>query len=169
MATQSQGSGGYAIDEALAHAFAAFGPAYKRWAKTRLSQIEMNYTHARPLHVLRCKGPQIMSGLGDELAVTPRYVTILVDGLEHEGLVSRIPHPNDRRATLIKLTESGGERCSAIGERHVEAATELLQVLSPQQQQALLDTMQTLLTELQRRGFCPEDPAVYGQAPAPPP
>lgn len=168
MATQSQGSGGSAIDEALAHAFAAFGPAYRRWAKTRLSQIEMNYTHARALHVLRCKGPQIMSGLGDELGVTPRYVTILVDGLEQDGMVARVPHPSDRRATLIKLTKTGQERCTAVGDRHVEAAAELLQVLSAQQQRALLETMQTLLGELQRRGFCPEDPAVHGRAPAPP-
>lgn len=119
----------------------------------------MSYTQARALHVLKCKGPQIMSGLGDDLGITPRYVTILIDSMEHEGWVRRQPHPKDRRATLIELTDAGRTMCGEIGDGHVEAAAELLRTLSPRQQQALLEAMQTLLGELQRRGFCP-DPAV---------
>ena len=165
MATHSQSSGGYSTDQALAHVFAAFGPAYKRWAKTRLQDLEVNYTHARALHVLKCKGPQIMSGLGDDLGVTPRYVTILIDGLEQEGLVRRRPHPKDRRATLVELTEAGHQTCSKVGDGQVEAAAELLQTLSERQQEALLEAMRTLLAELQRRGFCPDPDALIEQPP----
>ena len=50
-----------------------------------------------------------MSDLGDELGVTARYVTSLVDGLEKEGLVRRVPHPTDRRATIIESTPKGGD------------------------------------------------------------
>jgi DNA-binding MarR family transcriptional regulator len=166
MATQSQSSGGHSIEQALAHAFAAFGPAYKRWAKTRLSQQHMSYTHARALHILNCKGPQIMSGLGDDLGITPRYVTILIDSMEQDGLVRRQPHPTDRRATLIELTDAGRQMCNKIGDGHVEAAAELLRALSPRQQDVLLEAMQTLLGELQRRGFCP-DPELLMDGSAP--
>jgi DNA-binding MarR family transcriptional regulator len=170
MATHSQSSGGHSSDpaQALAHAFAAFGPAYKRWAKTRLAEERLSYTHARALHVLQCKGPQIMSGLGDDLGITPRYVTILIDSMERDGLVRRRPHPKDRRATLIELTDAGNSMCTKIGDGHVEAAVELLRVLSPAQQDALLEAMQTLLGELQRRGFCP-DPDVLMQGSPPQP
>jgi DNA-binding MarR family transcriptional regulator len=116
----------------------------------------MSYTHARALHILNCKGPQIMSGLGDDLGITPRYVTILIDSMERDGLVRRQPHPTDRRATLIELTDAGRQMCGKLGESHVEAAAELLRVLSPRQQDVLLEAMQTLLGELQRRGFCPD-------------
>ena len=116
----------------------------------------MSYTHARALHILNCKGPQIMSGLGDDLGITPRYVTILIDSMERDGLVRRQPHPTDRRATLIELTDAGRQMCNKIGDGHVEAAAELLRVLSPRQQDVLLEAMQTLLGELQRRGFCPD-------------
>jgi DNA-binding MarR family transcriptional regulator len=119
----------------------------------------MSYTHSRALHVLKCKGPQIMSSLGDDLGITPRYVTILIDDMERDGLVRRRPHPRDRRATLIELTDKGRKTCSEVGDGHVEAAAELLQALSHHQQQALLEAMQTLLGELQRHGFCP-DPEV---------
>jgi DNA-binding MarR family transcriptional regulator len=167
MSTQSDDSGERSIDEALAHAFAAFGPAYKRWTKTRLSEREIGYTHARALHLLRCKGPQIMSELGDDLGITPRYVTVLIDRMEGAGLVRRRPHPNDRRATLIELTDEGHRMCGATGDEHVEAAAELLQVLSPDQQQVLLEAMETLLCELQRRGFGPHPGLVLHRPPRP--
>jgi DNA-binding MarR family transcriptional regulator len=165
MSTQSQGSGGPATDEALAHAFAAFGPAYKRWTKTHVSEREIGYTHARALHVLQCKGPQIMSELGNDLGITPRYVTVLIDHMEDEGLVQRRRHPRDRRATLIELTDAGKQMCGTTGDEHVEAAAELLRALSPTQQEALLEAMETLLVELQRRGVCP-DPHVLLHPPS---
>jgi DNA-binding MarR family transcriptional regulator len=45
-----------------------------------------------------------MADLAGELDVTPRNVTALVDGLEAEGLVRRVPHATDRRVTLVELT-----------------------------------------------------------------
>lgn len=169
MATHSQSSGGHSIKQALAHAFAAFGPAYKRWCKTRLSEHHMSYTQARALHILRCKGPQIMSGLGDDLGVTPRYVTILIDAMEHDGLVRRRPHPKDRRATLIELTDAGQRMCGEMGDGHVEAAAELLSVLTPSQQRTLLEMMRILLAELQRRGFSPDPDVLLEDAARHPP
>lgn len=41
------------------------------------------------------------------LQVHPTSVTNSVDRLEAAGLVNRVPHPNDRRATLIEITEAG--------------------------------------------------------------
>jgi DNA-binding MarR family transcriptional regulator len=34
-------------------------------------------------------------------------VTLIVDGLEERGLVQRTPHPEDRRAKLVALTDAG--------------------------------------------------------------
>jgi DNA-binding MarR family transcriptional regulator len=45
--------------------------------------------------------------LADALRVSPRNVTGLVDGLEATGFAVRERHPNDRRASLVKLTEMG--------------------------------------------------------------
>ena len=168
MSTQSSSSGEFTLDEALAHAFAAFGPAYKRWTNARLADQHLNHIHARALHVLKCKGPQIMSGLGDDLGITPRYVTVVIDTLEDEGLVRRRRHPSDRRATLIELTDTGQQTCGRHGEGHVEAAAELLQTLSPDQQRVLLQALHTLLGELQRRGFPPGPDGVAGQRPGTP-
>jgi DNA-binding MarR family transcriptional regulator len=38
---------------------------------------------------------------------TPATMTGIVDTLEHKGLVTREPNPDDRRSLLVKLTEKG--------------------------------------------------------------
>lgn len=42
-----------------------------------------------------------------EMQVTSSNVTFLVDGLEKEGLVQRMPHPTDRRTAYVQLTPEG--------------------------------------------------------------
>lgn len=42
-----------------------------------------------------------------EMQVTSSNVTFLVDGLEKEGLVQRMPHPTDRRTVHVRLTQEG--------------------------------------------------------------
>jgi DNA-binding MarR family transcriptional regulator len=53
------------------------------------------------------RGPVPQRVLADALKVTPRAVTGLVDALVADGLVTRAPHPADRRATLVTLTPRG--------------------------------------------------------------
>src|SRR5215208_8539042 len=100
----TEGSSLRLVDE-----FAAFGPMYLKWVRSRLQDSGMTYARMRLLGALHCNGSQIMSSISDELGVTRRNVTALVDALEEEGLVRRKPHPTDRRATVIEMTEQGFE------------------------------------------------------------
>ena len=45
--------------------------------------------------------------VASEMQVTSSNVTFLVDGLEREGLVQRLPHPTDRRTVYVQLTPEG--------------------------------------------------------------
>jgi DNA-binding MarR family transcriptional regulator len=45
--------------------------------------------------------------IASELRTTPGNITQLVDGLQNEGLVERIPSPTSRRVTLARLTPKG--------------------------------------------------------------
>jgi DNA-binding MarR family transcriptional regulator len=102
----------------------------------------------RVLQVLSSRGPSIMSALGDELCVTARGVTSLVDGLEAEGLVRRQPHPTDRRATLVDLTDTGRLFVQAHFETHAERAAALFAQLDPDDQRALLRIIRQLTKQL---------------------
>ena len=49
-----------------------------------------------------------MRVMGERLQLHPTSVTNIVDRLQADGLVRRVPHPTDRRATLVEITDSGG-------------------------------------------------------------
>ncbi|HJZ55002.1 MAG TPA: MarR family transcriptional regulator [Gemmataceae bacterium] len=147
----------------LAGAFAAFGPTYFKWIQSRFAASGVSFARMKLLGVLHRTGPQIMSGLSDELGVTPRNVTALVDGLEEEGLVRRVPHPTDRRATVVELTETGAEYgCQMAAGGHLDAIAELFRELTPADQRELIRLLGLLREGLARRGFGSGPPAAPG-------
>ena len=54
-----------------------------------------------------------MATASARLQVHPTSVTNTVDRLEAAQLVKRVPHPSDRRATLIEITDAGRELAAA--------------------------------------------------------
>jgi DNA-binding MarR family transcriptional regulator len=139
----------------LVEAFAGFGPLYMRWVQSRLEQSGVSYARLRLLAMLHCKGPLIMSALGGLLGVTPRNVTTLVDGLEESGLVVRKPSPDDRRATIIELTEQGKKLGCLTSRSHQQAVAELFAELPVQDQEELLRLLGALREILVRRDVGP--------------
>ena len=59
------------------------------------------------LLLLSRRGSLPMARIGERLQVHPASVTNAVDRLEAQGLVRRTPHPTDRRATLVEITDEG--------------------------------------------------------------
>jgi DNA-binding MarR family transcriptional regulator len=47
-----------------------------------------------------------MSDLAAKIGIKKRTVTQFVDALEKENILVRIPDPNDRRATLVQITDT---------------------------------------------------------------
>ena len=58
------------------------------------------------LHFSR-EGVLPLGKMGDRLMLHQASITNLVDRLEQQGLVKRVPHPTDRRTTLAELTPEG--------------------------------------------------------------
>lgn len=138
----------------LARTFAVVMPTYYRFVQSRFAEIGISFARLRLLGALHRSGPQIMSELSEELGVTPRNVTALVDALEEEGLVRRADHPTDRRATVIELTPTGrGHGCRMAAGGQFEGIAELFRDLSPADRRELLRLMGLLHDGLVRRGF----------------
>src|SRR5438045_8886477 len=64
-----------------------------------------------------------MNELALGLSTTPRNITGLVDNLERDGLVCRVPDPEDRRSVQAQLTPAGIEKIDALWRASVEAQT----------------------------------------------
>src|SRR5215510_381213 len=65
------------------------------------------------LLVFSRRGALPMRVMGERLQLHPTSVTNIVDRLEADGLVKRIPHPTDRRTTLTEITDDGRARREA--------------------------------------------------------
>jgi DNA-binding MarR family transcriptional regulator len=130
---------------------ADFARAYLRWMDA--SDCErMSYPRLRLLEQLHCVGPDRMGALGDELGLTPRNMTALVDGMEQEGLVARRAHPTDRRAVLVELTTAGLRTADELLEPRIKELTALFDELQPAERERFLAAVRTLLDGLRNRG-----------------
>jgi DNA-binding MarR family transcriptional regulator len=135
----------------LVEAFSGFGPEYLKWVRSRLRDSGMTHARVRLLGALYFGGPQIMSSLSEELVVTRRNVTALVDALEGEGLVRRSAHPTDRRATVVELTPEGKHKAQSTHEVYRQLVSELFETLSEGDQRELLRIIGVLKEDLRRR------------------
>ncbi len=77
-----------------------------------------------------------MRVMGERLQLHPTSVTNIVDRLQADRLVRRVPHPTDRRATLVEITDAG----AALRELATESVTSIdfgLGGLTPEQETQL--------------------------------
>ncbi|SHG03623.1 MarR family winged helix-turn-helix transcriptional regulator [Streptoalloteichus hindustanus] len=92
------------------------------------------------LLVFSQRGSLPMRVMGERLQLHPTSVTNIVDRLEADGLVRRLPHPTDRRTTLVEIADSGRD----LMKRATEAVTEVnfgLPGLTERQTQQLNDLL----------------------------
>lgn len=86
-----------------------------------LNDMKLSPARAEIVWRIGHQGPMTQRQLSEALRCTPRNVTGLVDALEDLRLVTRAPHPNDRRATLVTLTDRGASAVQqwSTGYRHL--------------------------------------------------
>lgn len=118
-----------------------------------LAREGLSLPRARLLWLLRHHEPATQRALADALKVTPRNVTGLVDGLVASGHVTREPHPDDRRATLVSLTGRAAAAMAEMDVAHRELAELLFGAMTDRQFRAFaaaLDDVTERLSEARR-------------------
>jgi len=98
--------------------------------------------------------------LADRTGVTRATITGLVDTLERAGLVTRTPHPKDRRMMSVGLTAAGERLLAQIMPAHFRRMAWLMEPLSEPERK----TFVRLLTKVLHRAS--EEPAAASVAAA---
>jgi DNA-binding MarR family transcriptional regulator len=78
------------------------------------------------------------------LMLTSSGTTKRLDRLERAGLIAREPDPDDRRGTLITLTDAGHALIDATTEAHLDNERRILGALSDAEQRKLADLLRKL-------------------------
>ncbi|WP_297618163.1 MarR family transcriptional regulator [Nocardia sp.] len=90
-----------------------------------------------------------------ELGLTSGTISVRVDRLVEQGLVTRSPDPADKRNTLVALTAVGRELFDRVTPAHLSIEDRLLAALDPEQREVLETILRRLLVSFE--GSVPDD------------
>jgi len=129
------------------------GHLIERFANTRLPESNlapgMSLPRAHLLFAIHAaqhqEGSTRMVDIALDLGVTARTLTTMVDALERQGLIIRVPDPADRRAIQLELTEQGRAIVEPLGQAVESASEVIISPLNPDERQTLLRLMTRLI------------------------
>lgn len=82
----------------------------KRGHEATLKEFGISYPEWHVLTALRNGGPRTPGVLARYLEVSTGAMTSRLDMLEKDGLIRRVPDPDDRRSVIVEITEAGRQK-----------------------------------------------------------
>ncbi len=113
-----------------------------------LANYGLTIARTHVLWVLHQQGPTTHKALAQAIGVSAQNVTGLVDALVVGGFVIREPHPSDRRATLVTLSERGRATTRAMEQQQRDLTHELFSPMPDDQFHCLLAGLGTVLRRI---------------------
>ncbi|RME84841.1 MAG: MarR family transcriptional regulator [Planctomycetota bacterium] len=93
--------------------------------------------------------PLRLSVLSKRLCVSNANVTGLVNRLERDGYIKKIPNPTDKRVTLVQLTRRGEKLYQKISSLYDQTFHSIFEAIPPQEQEEILFSLEKLYHFLQ--------------------
>ena len=114
-----------------------------------IPSIEENGCHhgtGRILSKLVHQGDGIsQAALAEKMNIRPQSLSEALTKLEERGLIRRLPNPQDKRGTLVYITEEGREREADLAERRRQTADSLLCTLDESEKEMLASLLGRIL------------------------
>lgn len=130
--------------DSLPDLFWAVARQLRHGNRESLAPLDISPSQARAVVVLTRHGTMRLSELSEHLRIAPRSTTEVVDQLQERGLAQRAPDPNDRRATLVSLTDEGARAAAAVRARRNAESEQFFGVLSDADRAELTRILQLL-------------------------
>lgn len=119
-------------------------------------------TESRIIYEIANRDQVIAADLAKDLGLDPGYLSRILDRLEQNGLIRKVPSPSDGRQRLLRLTPEGEEAAALLDRRSREEIGEMLGNLSEQDQYRLIQAMNTI-EQLLGEGLKYSEPYVLRQ------
>jgi DNA-binding MarR family transcriptional regulator len=126
----------------------------RNWFLPLAAQFELHQGEFDVIATLRRSGnPYAMTptDLHEGLMLSSGAMTSRLDRLERKGLIERVPSPNDRRSTLVRLTPAGLALIDKLLPMHVANEQQALASLTQKEQAQLDGLLAKLLVGLGRK------------------
>lgn len=108
------------------------------------------YTHkltAPQFHVLEVllkDGPMPLKRISEHLLVTGANITCVVDNLEKEDLVKRVPSKKDRRVINAELTEKGQTKVKKLFPEYLKGFDDSLDKLTKEEKKQIIKILEKI-------------------------
>ncbi len=117
----------------------------KKVHSAHLSSQKITAPQFGVLDVLQKKGPMPLKKISDELNVTGANITCVMDNLEKEALVKRVPSKTDRRVINAELTAKGRQKLEKVYPNHIKSMNEFSKKFSESEMKQLTKLLEKLV------------------------
>ncbi|OBK92999.1 MarR family winged helix-turn-helix transcriptional regulator [Mycobacterium sp. 1165178.9] len=128
------------LDQRIPFLLAQLGSHVSSDFQRRLSPIGTDPRTYAVLVALASSDGQSQRQLSERLGIHRNAMVAVIDGLEHEGLAKRLPHPDDRRAVAVTLTAKARRLLPKLHDQARELEDEIAAPLSSKER-AMLRTL----------------------------
>ncbi|NTW72978.1 MAG: MarR family transcriptional regulator [Eubacteriaceae bacterium] len=90
------------------------------------------------LEALYHKGSMTINQIIESVLSTGGNMTVIINNLEKEALVTRCSNPEDRRSSLVEITEKGSEYIRKIFPEHLKDLAECFEALASEEKMLLI-------------------------------
>ena len=124
-----------------------------KFQQAKVRYFDLNYDAIFLLQFLRHKSPATMGDISKEMQMPVSTATRVVDRLAARGMVSRLPHPQDKRVKVVTLEPLGEELVRESEDHSFDVIIQNFSALDEQDRMAVLKTARLMEKILQ----IPED------------
>ena len=112
--------------------------------KKDMQSYGLNPTEFTVMEVLYSKGAQPIQIIGNKVLLASSSITYVIDQLEKKDLVERKINENDRRVTLVSLSDEGYQLMDNIFPQHSDIIKQLFEDVSDDGLVQLSETLKTI-------------------------
>lgn len=121
----------------------------KRGMEATLADFGLSHPDWQVLSTLRNSGSRTPGVLARYLELSTGAMTSRLDSLEREGLIRRVPAPDDRRSVVVELTKEGRAKWDTAASIQARKEAFFASALSPTEQKRLNDLLRKLMLALE--------------------
>jgi DNA-binding MarR family transcriptional regulator len=133
------------LQEQLSQILIEFYEKMSSWEHEVVNETGISLAQMHTIEMIGHHENLRMKKIAQKMGVTTGSLTVMVDRLEKNGLVSRQPHPMDRRSYVLLLTEKGKQYHKEHHKLHVGLTKELTSTLTKDEIRQLMRLMNQLM------------------------
>ncbi len=137
-------------DESFFRLIALTGQAMRSYADQRLKSFDLTVEQLQLLKELTADAGRPQSVLGALSSKSPANVTRILDRLEKKKRIVRRQNPDDRRSSLVFLTEEGERLQTEVFSLFEGLRSELVRGISNESQQGAVLVLEAIKTNIER-------------------